>query len=245
MAAPIDYHQRIYRNVMHRKGLIAFEVRHKETDLHVQANSDMSQQVSQWVIELRMQIEDYIRRNPLFLTSYSPLSYDDLAPPVVRAMLEAALAANVGPMAAVAGAIAEEIGNRCLKAGSQEVIVENGGDDFVFVKNDLNMAIFAGDSPFSMRIGIKIPGGVPMGVCTSSGTIGHSKSLGKADTVTILAESSALADAAATAIGNLIRDERDLNMAVKHINQIDGVVGGVIIKGRHMGAAGAVELVKL
>lgn len=230
---------------MHRNGLIAFEVRHKETDLHVQADSDMSQLVSQWVIELRMQIEDYIRRNPLFLTSYAPLSYDDLAAPVVQTMLKAASIANVGPMAAVAGAIAEEIGNRCLAAGSREVIVENGGDDFIFVKNDLNMAIFAGDSPFSMRIGIKIPGGVAMGVCTSSGTVGHSKSLGKADAVTILAESSALADAAATAIGNLIKEDRDLNMAVEHVNKIDGVFGGVIIKGWRMGAAGAVELVKL
>lgn len=230
---------------MHRNGLVAFEVRHKETDLHVQADMDMSPQVSLWAIEMRSQIEDYIREHPLFLTSYTPLPWDELAPPVVQAMLNAALTANVGPMAAVAGAIAEGIGRRCLEAGSQEVIVENGGDDFVFVGVDLNMAIFAADSPFSMRIGIKVPGGAAMGVCTSSGTVGHSRSLGTADAVTILAESAALADAAATAVGNLVRHERDINMAVEYIKKIDGVSGGVIIKGRHMGVAGEVELVKL
>lgn len=245
MAASVDYSKRTYRNAMHRNGLAAFEIRHKETDLHVQANTDMSQQVSLWVIELRSQLEDYIREHPHFLTSYTPLPWNEFAPPVARAMLHAALTANVGPMAAVAGAIAEEIGRRCLAAGSSEVIVENGGDNFVFVKDGLDMAIFAGDSPFSMRIGIRIPGEVAMGVCTSSGTIGHSRSLGTADAVTILAESAALADAAATAVGNLIRDERDINMAVEHIKKIDGVLGGVIIKGRRMGVAGDVELVKL
>lgn len=245
MAAPIDYSQRTYRNAMHRNGLTAFEVRHKETDLHVQADTDMGPQVSLWVIEIRSQLEDYIREHPLFLTSYTPLPCDEFAPPVAKAMLDAALTANVGPMAAVAGAIAEEIGRRCLAAGSGEVIVENGGDNFVFVKNDLNMAIFAGNSPFSMRIGIKIPGGTAMGVCTSSGTVGHSRSLGTADAVTIMAKSAALADAAATAVGNLVKHEREINMAVEYIKKIDGVFGGVIIKGRHMGVAGEVELVKL
>ncbi|MDD3553748.1 MAG: UPF0280 family protein [Deltaproteobacteria bacterium] len=245
MAAPVDYRQRTYRNVMHRNGLAAFEVRHKETDLHVQADRDMSQQVSLWVIEIRSQLEEYIRRHPQFLTSYTPLPYDEFAPPVARAMLNAALTAAVGPMAAVAGAIAEEIGKRCLAAGSSEVIVENGGDNFVSVKDGLEMAIFAGDSPFSMRIGIRIPGATALGVCTSSGTIGHSRSLGTADAVTILAGSAALADAAATAVGNLVRHERDMSVAVEHIKKIDGVSGGVIIKGRRMGVAGDVELIKI
>lgn len=242
---PLDYSERDYRKLMQRSGLVAFEVRHKETDLHIQADTDMSHQVSAWVVELRVQIEDYIRRNPVFLSSYTPLPMNDLAPPVVKAMLNAAIRANVGPMAAVAGAIAEEIGQRCLLAGSQEVIVENGGDNFVFVQDELKMAIFAGDSPFSMRIGIKIPAAKAMGVCTSSGTIGHSKSFGKADAVTIVAQSAALADAVATAIGNLIKHERDIPMAVEELKRIDGVYGGVIIKGKHMGVGGELELIKI
>jgi hypothetical protein len=229
---------------MAREGLVSFEVRHKETDLHVQAKRDLSSEVSGWVIEARLFIEEYGARHPDFLRSYVPIPEDPFAPPVVREMIAAAQIAGVGPMAAVAGAVAEYVGARCALAAAGEVIVENGGDIFISVEGaPLISAIWAGKSPLSGKIGLRIrPEMTPIGLCTSSGTVGHSKSFGMADAVTILSRSAALADAAATAVGNMVKTGRDIDAALRAMGGIAGVMGGVIIKGTRLGAWGGVEL---
>jgi ApbE superfamily uncharacterized protein (UPF0280 family) len=229
---------------MAREGLVSFEVRHKETDLHVQAKRDLSSEVSGWVIEARLFIEEYGARRPDFLRSYVPIPEDPFAPPVVREMIAAAQIAGVGPMAAVAGAVAEYVGARCALAAAGEVIVENGGDIFISVEGaPLISAIWAGKSPLSGKIGLRIrPEMTPIGLCTSSGTVGHSKSFGMADAVTILSRSAALADAAATAVGNMVKTGRDIDAALRAMGGIAGVMGGVIIKGTRLGAWGGVEL---
>jgi ApbE superfamily uncharacterized protein (UPF0280 family) len=150
-------------------------------------------------------------------------------------------------MAAVAGVIAEYVGRGLLKrADCDEVVVENGGDIFMQRQKDCLAAIFAGESPLSYRVGIRIPArDMPLGICTSSGTVGHSLSLGQADSVTVIAHSTALADATATRLGNEVGRAGDLGPALKLAAEIPGLTGVVIVIGEELGAWGQVELVGL
>jgi ApbE superfamily uncharacterized protein (UPF0280 family) len=152
-------------------------------------------------------------------------------------------------MAAVAGTIAEYVGKGLMAQGQPEVMVENGGDVFLCRNQDCSAAIFAGESPLSYKVGIQIKKEqMPLGVCTSSGTVGHSLSLGEADSVTVLARSTALADAAATRLGNEVGHVRGgkegVAQALEAAAGIEGIVGVVVICGELMGAAGDVELVE-
>lgn len=148
----------------------------------------------------------------------------------------------MGPMAAVAGAVAEFVGRDLLKH-SANVIVENGGDLFVRAKQEIHIAIFAGESPLSYKIALKVkPEETPLGICTSSATVGHSLSFGIADAVCVKAESAALADAAATAIGNRVREPREIKNALEAGTQLPGVMGILIVAGSQMGVIGEMEL---
>jgi ApbE superfamily uncharacterized protein (UPF0280 family) len=174
----------------------------------------------------RSSIEAYIGSSPDFLNSLKPLPHDALAPPIVREMIGAGMAANVGPMAAVAGAIADHVGRDLLEY-SRNVIVENGGDIFMHCTSDIRVGIFAGRSALSNRIALKIrKEEMPLGVCTSSGTVGHSLSFGKADAVRVKAGTACLADAAATAIGNRVKDKTDIQTALEAGNEDSGCHGG-------------------
>ncbi len=238
--------KRSYRAQMKRAGLVRFRVRHKETDLFVQAERDLAGEVSAWVVEARGKIEAYARSHPGFIESYTPLPYDPLAPEIVRGMLKATNLAGVGPMASVAGAIAEYVGRRIAQNSSGEIMVENGGDIFLRMLSDVTIGIYAGTSPFSGRVGLMLKGREDsFGVCTSSGTIGHSFSFGSADAVCVISESCALADAAATAAGNLVKKKADVDKALAYLKGLRDVEGGVVIKADAIGAFGALELVPL
>jgi hypothetical protein len=135
------------------------------------------------------------------------------------------------------------VGRELLKK-SREVIVENGGDIFLSTKKGRLVAVFAGDSPLSGRIALKISPG-EVGVCTSSGTVGHSLSFGKADAVVVVSPDTLLADAAATALGNRVRSEEDIKKALHFAQEIPGIKGVVVVKGEKLGAWGEVELVPI
>jgi hypothetical protein len=170
---------------------------------------------------------------------------DEDAPDIVRDMAQAARVAGVGPMAAVAGAIAEVVGKDLL-VYTPEVIVENGGDIFMKVSQTSLIGVYAGESPFTGKIALEInPEETPLGICTSSGTVGHSLSLGSADAVIVLSHSTSLADAAATAIGNKVIAADDINVLIEQVKAMPGLVGVVIIKGDRMGMWGKVKLVSL
>jgi hypothetical protein len=148
-------------------------------------------------------------------------------------------------MAAVAGAIAEAVGEDLLVC-TPEVIVENGGDIFMKISQTRLIGVYAGESTFTGKIALEIsPEGTPLGVCTSSGTVGHSLSFGTADAVIALSRSAALADAAATAIGNKVKAADDIDMAIEQAQAIEGLVGAVIIKDDKIGMWGNVKLVSL
>jgi len=217
----------------------------KETDLYILARTVLEQEAREAIINLRQQLEEYIKGNPLFRTSLVPLPVDERAPKIAKEMLSAAQAAGVGPMAGVAGAMAAFVG-AALLAFTPEVVVENGGDIFLQISTERKIGIFAGGSPLSMRVGITVPPEkTPLGVCTSSGTVGPSLSLGRADAVCVISPSATLADAAATALGNMVQGKGDIEQALEAGRKIPGMEGVVIIVGDALGVWGEYELVKL
>lgn len=239
------HQKRLYRLDCRSRGLCPFSVRVKETDLWLLAESDLSDRAGEAVKDLRRGLEAYIKERPQFLSSLTPLPPDPLAPPLVRSMLAAGAAAGTGPMAAVAGAIAQAVGE-LLGELSAEVAVENGGDVYLALMRDATVGLFAGRSALSGRLGLKIAAGdMPTCLATSSGTVGHSLSLGRADAATIVAEDGALADAAATAMGNRVRGKGDLQAAVEWASQVPGVLGALAILGDKLAAWGRLEVVEV
>ncbi len=239
------YEERTYRNLVKSDDLVKFEVIVKETDLLVRATRDLSRETRESVLKYRQQIEAYIETSPEFPKSLIPLNEDPYAPEIVREMIRTSRLAQVGPLAAVAGAIAESVSKDLLSI-SKEVIVENGGDIYLATSRERTIGIFAGDSPFSLKIGIVIgPEDSPLGVCTSSGTVGPSLSFGKADAVCILSKSAALADAAATAVGNIVKEKNDIELGLERGKGIEGVLGILIIVGAKMGVWGNIKLNRL
>ena len=233
---------RTYRHWIEGKDLIPFNVTVEETDLYIRASSNLTRKAHKLVLKYRQQLENYIEQHPAFLTSLEPLPTPREAPHIVKQMTEAAQKAGVGPMASVAGAIAEHVGKELL-AFSPEIIVENGGDIYLKSLTRRTVGIFAGKSPLTGKIGLEINArDTPLGICTSSGTVGHSLSYGKADAVVALSESATLADAAATAIGNLVSQPVDITSAIEFGKSIRGLKGLIIIKDANMGVWGEVKL---
>lgn len=239
------YEKRTYRNLVKTDDLFKFEVIVKETDLLVRAEMDLSRETRESVLKYRHQLEAYIEMNPEFQRSLLPLKDDPYGPEIVQEMIRTSQLAHVGPMAAVAGAMAESVSKDLLKF-SKEVIVENGGDIYLATSRERIIGVYAGHSPLSLKIGIVIkPEETPLGVCTSSGTVGHSLSFGRADAVCILSKSAALADAAATAVGNIVQAKKDIELGLEKGREIEGVLGTLIIIGEEMGVWGNIELIQL
>jgi ApbE superfamily uncharacterized protein (UPF0280 family) len=236
------YEPRTYRHWVTDKSLVGFNVVVKETDLYIRATSDLKRKAHRLVLKYRQQLEGYIERHPAFLTSLEPFAVGSDAPRLVTEMAEAANRVGVGPMAAVAGAIAEFVGKELLES-SPEVIVENGGDIYLKSSTDRLIGIYAGKSPLTGKVGLEVSGkDTPIGICTSSGTVGHSLSFGKADAVIVLSRSTALADAAATAIGNIIKSANDIPRGIEHAIGIKGLSGVIIIKDDRIGLWGKVKI---
>jgi len=234
------YEPRTYRHWVKDKELVSFNVVVKETDLYIRASSNLEPEALKLVAKYRDMLERYIAQHPSFLTSLEPIAVEDGAPAIVSEMGKAAKRAGVGPMAAVAGAIAEFVGN---ELPSPEVIIENGGDIYIKSLKKRLIGIFAGRSPLSGRIALEInPEETPLGICTSSGTVGHSLSLGKADAAVVLSKSATLADAAATAVGNVVVQPADIPRGIELARSIDGVSGVIIIKDDKMGLWGEVKV---
>ncbi|MBU4069140.1 MAG: UPF0280 family protein [Proteobacteria bacterium] len=235
--------KRTYRNLIKKNNLVSFNVVVKETDLFIHADKILVDKTTELVLKYRGYVESYISRYPEFEKTLKPWQINGPAPSIVRDMVNAGIKAGVGPMAAVAGAIAEYVGLDLLSF-SDEVVVENGGDIFLKTNEPLKVAVFAGKSPLSLRIGFLIDSmKKPAAVCTSSGTVGHSLSLGNADAVCVLSESCSLADAAATSIGNHIKSKSDIPKAIDIGKNINGINGIAIIMGDEIGLWGNLELI--
>jgi hypothetical protein len=232
------YQPRTYRHWVQGQGLVSFHVVVKETDLYIRASSDLKIEARNLVLKYRRILEEYINKHPSFATSLEPLTIAEDAPDIIVEMANASAKVDVGPMAAVAGAIAQFVGEELLSYSS-EVIIENGGDIYLKSLEDKTVAIYAGGSPLSGKIGLEIKAAeTPLSICTSSGTVGHSLSLGKADAVVVASKSATLADAAATAIGNIIIHPDDIPAGIEFAKRINGLSGVVIIKDDKIGIWG-------
>lgn len=236
------YQERIYRELIQSESLFRTTVVEDETDLLiVTSHSFESKDV---IKEYRETILSYIKRRPEFLTSLTPISQDAFAPTIVQHMIEASRAANVGPMATVAGAMSQYVGEYIDY--NDEIMIENGGDIYLKSKEDKVISIFAGESQFSNQVGVKVKSeDTPLGICTSAGKIGHSLSFGNADAVVVISEDTLLADATATAIGNMIKTPEDIRKGLEFGKAILGVLGIVIIIDDELGAWGDIELVSV
>ncbi len=221
--------------------LIYFRVSAGETDLHIGARYNLQKEALAAALRARAEIKEEIAARPRFASSFEPLKIHGTETALVTAMLKAGELASVGPMAAVAGAVAEYVG-RALLHLTDEVIVENGGDIFVYSNKERLVAVLAGGSPLSGRLAVAVKAEGGLGVCTSSGTVGHSISLGKADAALIIAGDCALADAAASHLGNLIQTPDDIEAALDDTLNISGVTGVLVIIGDKMGVKGRIEL---
>ncbi|MGV8075627.1 MAG: UPF0280 family protein, partial [Syntrophobacteraceae bacterium] len=229
-----------------KPGWITFQVRYRETDLWIRAYRNLEKETLSAVLSCRRQLEQYISQHPEFVNSLQPLPDDPLAPPLARHMIEASRRASVGPMAGVAGAIAQAVAQN-LKPYTASIIIENGGDCYLDLAEETSVGIYAGPhSPFSGKLALRFaPERFPFGICTSSGTIGHSLSFGKADAVVVVSKDAAVADAAATALGNMINGPSDIGEALKWAPEISSVEGVLIVVKDKMGVWGDLELMPL
>ncbi len=239
------YEARAYRDWVSASGLVSFQVAIRESDLLIRARRDLRHQAEDLLRDVRADIEEEIRRGPEFLESLSPLPLRPGVPPVIDLMLRAAKAYDVGPMAAVAGAVAQLVGEGLLR-WTPEVIIENGGDIWMKMDRPVEMGLYSGEnSPFTGALRLRVdPAGKPLGVCTSSGTVGHSLSFGKADAVVIVADDAALADAAATAVCNRIQGPNDIEKLLAQEQQRGTLKGLLITLAGRMGAYGEIEILQ-
>jgi hypothetical protein len=227
---------------MVEKPLLSEHWTYKETDVLIKADSREAIEVAKKsIIKHRNDLERYISRNPLFKLSLEPVDVGAGAPKVVKLMAEAAKLAGVGPMAAVAGTLAQLAVEDAAVSGAKNILIDNGGDVFIHGDCIYTVAIHAGKSPLSNKLALKIDADrLPLAICTSSATVGPSVSFGEADAATAIAKSGALADAAATAICSETRGDPEdaINAALKRAKKIPNLTASLIVYGKHVGSWG-------
>jgi len=245
----MSYEPRWYRKQMDSKRFHSFTVTHFETDLWIGVNPDSFQKrMISFCVEkiklLRNLLDDYITRFPLFRNSLVPLAFDTSAPEIAQEMLLQSQNTGTGPMSCVAGAFAHFMGQELInKFHPKELVIENGGDIFILSEKTIQVAVYAGKSQLSGKIGILVtPDKTPLGICTSSGTVGPSLSFGKADAVMIVCKSTTLADGYATAFANKIHSPDDISNVIESIKKIPEIISALIICDDKFGICGKLKL---
>lgn len=245
----MEYIDRTYREHFRQDRWTYFVVRYKETDLWIGVDKSSWQEgivafAEQFVLKLRRDMDNWISRYPDYAQALVPHASASDAPEIFRAMDAVVEKSGIGPMSAVAGAVAQRTG-QALKTefGVKEVIVENGGDIYADIQEDLDIAIFAGPSPLSEKVGLHIEARyAPLGICTSSGTVGPSLSFGKADAVMIICRDTLLADTYATAFANTIQTRDDVQSCIEKIREKEDIIAAIAIKDDKIGICGIFEL---
>lgn len=243
------FQPRTYRTQFNTSRFQSFGVKYLETDLWIGVDPssfkiEMKEVAMAKIKELRARLDDYILSEPFFKKSLKPYQPSENAPGEAKEMAAAAEIAGVGPMATVAGLFAREVGEAILQNFSaEEMVIENGGDIFVLLKNELVLSVFAGDSPLSERIGLVIPSETgKIGICTSAGTVGPSLSFGKADAVVVICKDAVLADAFATAFGNKVKSPNDVEKVINQSEKYPEILSLLIICEDKVGIKGDFEM---
>lgn len=240
----------MFNNYMNRKRIYKQFI-HKEAVFRICC--DRFEAVTTEIIRRRLLLEDYIQRQPAFKDSLKPVKLLDDAPDAAQRMARAAFRVGVGPMAAVAGVMAQFAAEAGIAAGAEEAIVENGGDIYLQTTAPIVIGLYSGSTgilPVNYgqddhttkkinQLAFEIqPSDTPLSICSSSGKMGHSMSLGQCDLATVVAKDAALADAAATQAANLVNKLEDVEPALNRIVAIEGIDGVLIVKAGHIGLAG-------
>lgn len=214
--------------------------RFKETQCKIIADKKQGIQTAiKSIKKNRKALEEYSEAHPKFLYTLEPLSAP-AEPLVAKLMAEAAEKANVGPMAAVAGVLADLAVKDMVADGCEVAVVENGGEISAISNTPIDVAVAAGDAPLSKRFGFRLTE-FPIGVATSSGRFSHALSFGDAEAATVFCRNAGLADAAATAVGNVVKGEdcqAAIQAGISKALSIQGVEGVLIIFKGFTGTAG-------
>ncbi len=226
--------QRTYREFIHKEAIFRI-------------CCEVFEAVTAEIVRQRKILEDYIARHPEFETAFEPVALLADAPPSAQQMACAADRVGTGPMAAVAGTMAQLAAQAGIEAGADEMIVENGGDIYLQTKSAATIGLYSGASELADRLAFSLKvEDTPISICSSSSKMGHSTSLGQCDLATVVSKDAALADAAATQAANLVQTMEDVEPTLNRIAAIDGVDGVLIVKDKHIGMAGKLPpLVKI
>lgn len=243
------FEPRIYREGMGRSRFRSFTSAYLETDLWIGVDPDswtdgIPAFCNRVIRELREVLDSHISLHPEFQSSLVPLPDDEEAEVIIREMTAASSRADVGPMASVAGAFAQHLGKRIEEEFAvRELVIENGGDIYLRITEPLAISVFAGKSPLSEKIGVLVPpGAFPSGICTSSGTVGHSFSFGKADAVMIGCRDALVADAFATSFCNKVQTAEDIESVLDQTGKQPEILSAVVVIGDRMGIRGEWEM---
>lgn len=241
--------ERTYRKHFRQDRWAHFGCKHQETDLYIGVDRaswqpELIGYTRQFIRQLRSEMDDWIGRHPEYARALLPCEASPDAPEIFREMSAAARKSRIGPMSAVAGAVAQQTGEALKKRFHlNEVVVENGGDIYADIREDLDVAVFAGSSPLSEKVGLHIKAAyAPLGICTSSGTVGPSLSFGQADAVLIVCREAPLADTYATAFANLIQTTADLQPCIEKIQCCPEILAAIAIKDDKIGICGSFAL---
>lgn len=239
--------ERTYREAIRpHEGEVRFQVGVEQTDLLIVAERDMQAEIASYVSQVRGEIKNWIMFHPEFAASLAPLPCPDNAPQLIRSMIEMSAVCGVGPMAAVAGAVAQAVGDWFAEQ-SPNILVENGGDTYMHSTRDRVVALLAEPASGAL-VGLKVESrAFPMAVCASSGVIGHSLSLGNGDLVAVRAPDARLADSAATALCNMLQGESDIDRVLEEAKRLAeyGLEGVFAQYDAKIAAWGNLELVAL
>lgn len=242
------YQERTYRDKTAGHALIEQTIIQNESDLQIYSNKNVVDGAESHLGDIRNILNKYIEKRPEFQTSLEPIGLGKKGTKthhLIKKMINASSKANVGPMAAVAGAVSEYVAECLLEEEDDltDIFIENGGDIYLKSTTDRRILIHAGTSVLSEKIALKIPADMtPCGICTSSGTVGHSLSFGKADAVVVISKDTCLADATATSVGNIVKSYKDIETGLSFAKGIEGIEGVLIIVGDKIGAWGQIEL---
>jgi ApbE superfamily uncharacterized protein (UPF0280 family) len=244
---PKVYQRREYREEMGEGRFTSVTIAVGESDLYIGWRGS----AETWMIKhsaarhlRRLRGTIFTHPDPKLLSSLVPLEDPGTLAPPLKAMFEAARRAGVGPMAAVAGAIAEEVGRSLVEEYHlEEVVIENGGDLYLTLTEPLNIRLWAPTSPFTNRIALRAIG--TLGVATSSATYGHGLSRGQADAVMVAAKSASLADGLATAYCNAVQSGDQIEEICQRLVTEEGVLGAIITIGDKLAVGGELEVVQL
>ena len=214
-------------------------------ETHIRLKTDIAEHnLKNYIHSIRSDLKNYITINRDFLLSIEPLKLDaESLPLIIRTMHESSLIADVGPMACVAGTISELSLNYLMQNNSKNSIIENGGDIALINDKTTICGIYSNNKVLGNEIAFQIkPQKDSLGICTSSGKIGHSISFGSSDSVTVIGKSAAIADGLATRIANDVvgetSEDKVSNALETSENFKEFFKGALIISQDHIGTIG-------